>query len=88
MIPKDPRDLRLRDQLLLPWSPGRSISTARAADILDVSQTTVRAMIEDGTLMGYKIRPNRKNSPYRVFRDSLIKHLRSIRRDLDLPEIE
>ena len=60
---KDPRDLRMRNQMLLPWSPGRSISTAKAAEILGVSQTTIRSMLEDKTLMGYKIRPNRPNSP-------------------------
>jgi len=71
----DKRDNLQRDQMLMPWSPGRTISTARAAELLGVCQTTIRNMLDDGTLKGYKIRPLCKNSPYRVVRDSVEKHI-------------
>ncbi len=70
----DNRDFIQRDQLLLPWSPGRTVSTARAAQLLGVSQTLILNMIKDGTLCGYKLRPHRKKSHYRIFRESIETH--------------
>lgn len=69
---------RVPDQLLLPWSPRFTISTARAADMLDVSIQTVTRMIEDGTLKAYKMRPDKVNSPWRVNYDSVIAHIERI----------
>ena len=69
---------RSPDQLLLPWSPRYSISTARAAEILDVSIQTVCRMIEDGTLKAYQVRPEKRNSPYRISYDSLMSHIEAI----------
>jgi excisionase family DNA binding protein len=68
---------RHADQLLLPWSPRFSISTARAAEILDVSIQTVTRMIEDGTLKAYKVRA-KLNSPWRINYDSLMAHIELI----------
>jgi len=66
---------RVPDQLLLPWHPRRTISAARAAEILDVSINTICRMIEDGTLQAYKIRPDKWNSPWRINYDSLMKYV-------------
>jgi excisionase family DNA binding protein len=68
---------RSPDQLLLPWSPRFSISTARTAEILDVSVQTVTRMIEDGTLKAYKVR-DKLNSPWRINYDSLMAHIEVI----------
>lgn len=65
------------DQLLLPWSPRYSISTARAADILAVSIQTVTRLIEDGTLKAYKVR-DKANSPWRINYDSLVAHIEAM----------
>lgn len=78
---KRDRDFIQRGQLLLPWSPGRTISTSKVAEILFTSETTVRKMIEDNTLRGYKLRPDKSRSPYRVFRDSVEEHLRRLKSD-------
>jgi excisionase family DNA binding protein len=71
-------NFRPSDQLLMPWSPRYSISTARAAEILDVSIQTVCRMIEDGTLKAYQVRPDKRNSPYRINYDSLVAHIEAI----------
>jgi excisionase family DNA binding protein len=68
---------RSPDQLLLPWSPRYTISSSRAAEILDVSVMTVTRMIEDGTLKAYKVR-NKPNSPWHINYDSLVAHIESI----------
>ncbi|MBN9614229.1 MAG: hypothetical protein BGO25_05775 [Acidobacteriales bacterium 59-55] len=81
----DLRDRRHRNQFLFPWSPGRTVSTARAAQMLNVSDTTIRMMIECGELSGTKIRPNRPKSPYRVLLSSLEAHMNLLRINLDLP---
>jgi excisionase family DNA binding protein len=71
-------NFRPSDQLLLPWSPRYSISTKRAAQILDVSIQTVCRMIEDGTLKAYQVRPDKRNSPYRISYDSLMAQIETI----------
>ena len=71
-------NLRTPDQLLLPWSPQHTISAKRVAALLDCCVGVVYAMIEDGTLKGYKVREDKivdgkvkkTNSPWRVYRDS------------------
>lgn len=73
------------DQLLLPWSPRYSISTARAADILGVSIQTVTRMIEEGTLRAYKAR-NKVNSPWRINYDSLMAHIEDIHKRYGLDQ--
>jgi excisionase family DNA binding protein len=65
---------RPSDQLLLPWSPRYTISTARTAEILDVSVQTVTRMIEDGTLKAYKMR-DKRNSPWRINYESLLAYI-------------
>ncbi len=66
------------DSKLLPWDDKCSISTARAAEILDVSIQTVCRMIEDGTLKAYQVRPDKRNSPYRISYDSLMAHIETV----------
>ena len=75
-----PRTLRLRipEQLLLPWSPQATISAQHAARMLDVSHDVINRMIRDGTLMGYKVRPDKPNSPWRVNYDSVVAHIEKI----------
>jgi excisionase family DNA binding protein len=68
------RPFRVPEQLLLPWSPRQTISTAHAAEMLDVSPDTVLDMIEDGTIKAYKMR-DKRNSPWRVSYDSVLAHL-------------
>jgi excisionase family DNA binding protein len=74
------RPFRIPEQLLLPWSPQQTISSAHAAEILDVSVDTVCDMIEDGTLQAYKMR-DKRNSPWRVNYDSVLAHLDHIHRE-------
>ena len=81
----DAREFRVRDQFLLPWSPARAISVTRAAEMLGCSQDTILCMIDEGEIEAYKLRPDRKNSPYRVYRDSIDRHLEKIRAKYDLP---
>lgn len=69
-------NFRTPDQLLLPWSPSHTISTARAAEMLDVSIQTIHRMIEAGELKAYKVRPG--TSPWRVSYDSVLKRVESI----------
>lgn len=65
------------DASLLPWSPGHSISTARAMEILDVSHSTLLRLIEDGSLKAYKM-SNRKKSHWRICYDSVVAHLEGV----------
>lgn len=67
-------NFRIDDQLLLPWSPRYTISTARAAEILDVSVQTITRLIEDGSIKAYKVR-NKSNSPWRINYDSLVAYI-------------
>lgn len=73
-------DFRVADQLLLPWSPRRTISAARVADLLDVSKGTVLRLIEDGRLKAYRVR-NSETSPWRINYDSVIAYLESVHAD-------
>lgn len=68
---------RFSDQLLLPWSPRYTISSARAAEILDVSIQTVTRLIEEGKLKAYKIRDT-QTSPWRINYESLISYVESM----------
>ena len=72
------RKFRLPEQLLLPWSPKSTISPAHAAKMLDVCLDVVYRMLESGEISGYKVRPDRKNSHWRVNYDSVIAHIERI----------
>jgi hypothetical protein len=72
---------RIPEQLLLPWSPRNTISARRAAEMLDVSIDSICRMIEGGTLMAYKVRPDKANSPWRINYDSLVAHLERIHKE-------
>jgi excisionase family DNA binding protein len=72
---RDKREFLHRDQLLMPWSPGRTVSVKSAAKHIGCCETTIREMIDKGELKGYKIRPKSKNSPYRVLVYSIEKHI-------------
>jgi excisionase family DNA binding protein len=69
---------RIPEQLLLPWSPRSTISVKRAAEMLDVSHDTICDMLQDGTLKGYKVRPNIANSHWRVNYDSVVAHIEKL----------
>lgn len=75
------RPFRVPEQLLLPWSPQQTISTAHAAEMLGVGHMTITRMIEDGTLSAYKVRPDKSHSPWRVSYDSVIAHVERIHRE-------
>ena len=70
-------NFRTPDQLLMPWSPRYTVSTARVAEILGVSIQTVTRLIEDGSLKAYKVR-NKPNSPWRINYDSVVAYIKSI----------
>ena len=70
-------NFRPPDQLLMPWSPRYTVSTARVAEILGVSIQTVTRLIEDGSLKAYKVR-NKPNSPWRINYDSVVTYIKSI----------
>ena len=61
-------------QGLLPWGPGRSISTLQAAELMGVSDDMIREMCETGELEAYRLRDTPK-SPWRIVRTSLDRHI-------------
>lgn len=71
-------NFRSPDSKLLLWPPKISISSAHAAEILDVSIQTVCRMIADGTLKAYQARSDRRTSPFRINYDSLMAHIETI----------
>ncbi len=72
---------RVPDQLLLPWSPQATVSTRRAAEVLDVSINTIWRMCESGELRAYKIREGKSPSPWRINYDSLVAHVERIHKE-------
>jgi excisionase family DNA binding protein len=66
---------RVAEQLLLPWSPQNTISASAAARMLNVAISTACAMIQEGTLKGYKINPHKPRSHWRVSYESVLEHL-------------
>ena len=61
-------------QLMMPWHPGRTVSTKRAAELLGCSEQTIIRMIQDGTLDAFKRRKTvRNNSPWNVIHESLLR---------------
>ena len=75
-----PRAARLRvpDGLLLPWDERKTISAARAADMLDCGRMTILRLIERGDILAYQLRPGVAGSPYRINYDSVLKYLEKI----------
>ena len=75
-----PRNLRFRvpEQLLLPWSPQATISTVRAAEMLDCDKSTVIRLIEQRLISAYQLRPGVAGSPWRINYDSVLKYLAQI----------
>ena len=78
MTPRRGVGFRVPEQLLLPWSPRATISASHAARLLDVSVDTIWRMLEDGTIKGYKVRPNKPKSPWRVNYDSVVAHVEQL----------
>lgn len=74
---------RVPDQLLLPWSPQRTVSSARAAEMLKCSPDTILRMLEAGELKGYQLR-KRPGSPWRVYYDSVVEVAERIHGDVDM----
>jgi excisionase family DNA binding protein len=68
---KNLREYALSPQLMMPWHPGKTVSCARAAELLGCAESTVRRMIQDGTLEGFKRRRNRPQSHYLVIYESI-----------------
>jgi excisionase family DNA binding protein len=66
---------RFSEKLLLPFSPQKTISISKAAELLDCSHDTVSRLVEAGTLKAYRLR---NRSPYRVFYDSFVDYLDSV----------
>ncbi len=80
------RDFMQNNQMLLPWSPGRTVSVKRAAEIMGVCQATIRNMVDNNELKAYKIRPKKKNSHYRVLVFSIERHIGRVIDTYQLPE--
>lgn len=61
------RDLLGRDgrQFVLPWGPGKTVSTIQAGKRLGICYDTIGQMCESGELQGWRIR-DKKKSPWRV----------------------
>lgn len=72
---------RVPEQLLLPWSPRATISVTRVAQMLDCSERTILRMIEAGDITAYQLRPGVAGSPWRVYYESVLLHLRKIHRE-------
>ena len=75
------RDKVSRNQMLMPWVPSETISTGDAAAMMQCCKDTIRELLEDGTIKGYRIRPNTKCSPWRVYRKSVERYIESLKRD-------
>ena len=71
---------RRRDEDLLPWPMTETISADRAASILGCSISIVCELIHEGEIKGYKLRPMKKNSPWRVHYNSVLEYLEKVRR--------
>jgi excisionase family DNA binding protein len=74
-------NFRVPDKLLLPWDPRESISTIRAAEILDCSRNFVLTLIESGTLKAYRLR---RGSPYRINYKSLLEYVERVHEEAGL----
>jgi len=48
-----------------------TVTAKEAGALLDVSATTITRMVKAGELQGYKLRPHRRNSPLRIYLDSV-----------------
>jgi hypothetical protein len=68
---------RVPYQLLLPWSPRYTISTAHAAEMMDTSIQTVTRLIEGGVIKAYKLR-DKPNSAWHINYDSVVAYIESI----------
>jgi excisionase family DNA binding protein len=69
---------RVPVQLLLPWPEGAEISVQQAAQMLRCGNTTIIRKIQRGKIAAYQLDPGRAGSPYHVYYDSVIKHLKEI----------
>ena len=65
-------------QGLLPWAPGRTLSTAQAAQRIGISEDTMNRMCEAGEIEAYRLRPKNPRSPWRIPRHAVEKHIGSI----------
>jgi len=48
-----------------------TVTTVEAGKMLDVSPSTISRMVKAGDLAGYKLNPHRRNSPLRIFLDTV-----------------
>jgi len=53
-----------------------TLTTKEAGELLGVSATTITRMVGAKELEGFKLNPHRRNSPFRIFRDSVDKLLK------------
>ena len=67
-----------RGQGVFAWSPGATISTQQAANMLGVSDDTVRDMCESNELESFVRRPDKKGSPIRVLKESVHRHMAKV----------
>lgn len=82
------RDKLHRNQMIMPWVEGDTISSVDAASMMQCSSDTVRNLLEEGKLKGYQISPHKPKSPWRVYRKSVENYVARVMHhyDLDTPQ--
>ena len=72
------RDKLQKNQMIMPWGKSDTISTDDAAAMMQCHKDTVRALLDEGKLDGYRIRPHKRKSPWRVYRFSVERYIAKV----------
>ncbi len=78
------RDRLHRNQMLMPWVPSETISTVDAAAMMQSCVESVRALLEEGKIKGYRMRPDKPHSPWRVSRKSVELYISAVKEEYAL----
>lgn len=74
---KPPTGIRPKDIELLPFPMSESMNTREVAMALEKSETTVIHLLEEGTILGYKLLPVRR-IPWRIHEASVRSYILSL----------
>lgn len=72
------RDKLHKNQMIMPWGKSDTISTRDAAAMMQCDPKVVLALLDEGKLDGYRIRPHKRKSPWRVYRFSVERYISKI----------
>lgn len=72
------RDKLHKNQMIMPWGKSDTISTRDAAAMMQCNPTTVLELLDEGKIEGYRIRPHKRKSPWRVYRFSVEKYIAKV----------